>query len=394
MRTFSYIALALIVTWLVFMPYSLAEEVDDFMTVVVTGVGKDSDAALKNALRAAVEQAVGVLVDTETFVENDNLISDKILSLSRGFVSAYRPIGEPQTGEDGLVTVRIKAEVERTALRNRLKDAKVIVEDVDGGSLYAETVTKINAMKSEQEMWQIVPAFLKESKFPESLYGAKIIGKPTYDPEKRKTTVKFEVFVDNGRYNAFVDSLRGVLNTLKAPSKQATVLFDMNKDQKGVITLSRSQGDLSDLIPTDKAGLILSVNPNIPIVNFKWEGFVIDEDTLNEIQPLLGLKECYVRMECLDATGGILHHEDLLVPKLTAIHPAQDKRKPKILICPTFLIGNVIGNVAYTLCDRFPGRHDMCLQGDGRSIEMTVELDFTPEQLRNMAKVQFSFHEK
>ena len=67
------------------------------------------DKALEDALRRAVEQACGTLVSSETRVSNSVLISDKILSQAKGYVSKYDVLLE---GEDkGVVTVRIKAVV-------------------------------------------------------------------------------------------------------------------------------------------------------------------------------------------------------------------------------------------------------------------------------------------
>lgn len=67
------------------------------------------DEALKDAKRNAVQSGLGVLVDNETLVENYRLISDRILTLSTGYVRNFEVI---EKGRDGdLYRVVISAEV-------------------------------------------------------------------------------------------------------------------------------------------------------------------------------------------------------------------------------------------------------------------------------------------
>lgn len=64
------------------------------------------DQALADALRKAVEQGVGTYIDSETQVENFQLLSDRIYSRARGYVSSYRVIHEERTGDLYRVVVR------------------------------------------------------------------------------------------------------------------------------------------------------------------------------------------------------------------------------------------------------------------------------------------------
>ena len=47
------------------------------------------DAAIEDAQKRAVEQAIGILIDSQTQVENYQLISDKILSQTKGYIKRY-----------------------------------------------------------------------------------------------------------------------------------------------------------------------------------------------------------------------------------------------------------------------------------------------------------------
>lgn len=67
------------------------------------------DAALEDAQKRAVEQAIGILIDSQTQVENYQLISDKILAQTKGYIKRYNVTSE--TVDSGLLRVRINAEV-------------------------------------------------------------------------------------------------------------------------------------------------------------------------------------------------------------------------------------------------------------------------------------------
>jgi len=170
-------------------------ETSNTISVVATGVGKDGDAALQNAFRNAVSQAVGVLVSAETLVENDAVVKDKILSFSRGFVESYEPLGEPTT-EDGLVSVRIRAEVKRTDLRDRLQSAGIIKIAVDGRVLAAQATIREDSHADATEM--LVDML---EKFPANLYDISATWR--YDPEIRKVVIEVETKIDTRKYAIF-----------------------------------------------------------------------------------------------------------------------------------------------------------------------------------------------
>jgi hypothetical protein len=67
------------------------------------------DAAIEDAQKRAVEQAIGILIGSQTQVENYQLISDKILSQTKGYIKRYNVSGE--TVDSGLLRVTINVEV-------------------------------------------------------------------------------------------------------------------------------------------------------------------------------------------------------------------------------------------------------------------------------------------
>jgi len=76
------------------------------------------DEAIEDALRNAVEQAVGALLDSETILQNEDLLSDRIYTHSRGYIERYSIIREGNRG--GLYRVSIRALVSKGAIKDNL----------------------------------------------------------------------------------------------------------------------------------------------------------------------------------------------------------------------------------------------------------------------------------
>ena len=74
--------------------------------VQVTGYGKTHELALKDAMRNAVEQTVGIVIGSETLVQNFAMVSDRILTKSLGYVSGYEVLEEKQVGGEWELTIR------------------------------------------------------------------------------------------------------------------------------------------------------------------------------------------------------------------------------------------------------------------------------------------------
>ena len=88
-----------------------------------TDIARDS--ALEDAQKRAVEQAIGILIDSQTQVENYQLISDKILSQTKGYIKKYTVSGEVTEGT--LLRVRINAEVSLGKLGDDLSGIGILL---------------------------------------------------------------------------------------------------------------------------------------------------------------------------------------------------------------------------------------------------------------------------
>ena len=127
---------------------------------------------MQNAFSQAIEQTVGLLVDAETVVKNDQLIRDEVLTYSRGYVEKYEVVKRWQ--EDGLHHATIRAVVARDKLAEKLKGMKIALADVSGD--LAGRQIKFDFKNEEQaaEMFKKALADFDMTK----LTTVEIVGKP------------------------------------------------------------------------------------------------------------------------------------------------------------------------------------------------------------------------
>ena len=84
-------------------------EAEGIATILQGNTDIARDKAIVDAQRKAVEQAVGVLMSSESIVENYDLLSDRILTQSAGYIKSYQVLDEKKDGNE--YRVRIQADI-------------------------------------------------------------------------------------------------------------------------------------------------------------------------------------------------------------------------------------------------------------------------------------------
>ena len=190
----------------------------DTQEVIASGTGHNAEAALGNAYRNAVSQVVGALVIGEILVQNDQIIRDRILTLSNGFVHSYDLLGQ-NTLDDGLVEIRIRARVKRNDVTSHLQQAGVIQLPVDVRGLAAERRTREMTFDDAFAIFEE----LMEG-YPAKLLDISLTSTPVYDRETGQTVIEFAIQLNGGKYAEFTRQLNAILPGLGAvPSGASTI---------------------------------------------------------------------------------------------------------------------------------------------------------------------------
>lgn len=194
--------------------------------VVSSGVGMTPDAATKGALRSAVEMVVGQLVDAETLVANEEIVTDKILTYCGGYVEGFEPIKEPVQGSDSLFSTKIKARVKKTELVEKLRAENVTKAEVSGTSLFAQMTTK---QQQAEDAGAILADDFKE--IPVKFLTVSVATKPDGTPDlilderTHEIGVNIVLQVDTAAYENWMKGLLPKLNVI-ADAKYEALLGD------------------------------------------------------------------------------------------------------------------------------------------------------------------------
>ncbi|MBI2903053.1 MAG: flagellar assembly protein T N-terminal domain-containing protein [Candidatus Methylomirabilis oxyfera] len=134
-----------ILLMLIWAPVASAEMITAEGVVAVTGENMAifREKAIDDALRRAVEQAVGTMVSSDTMTNNFQVVHDKILAQTSGYVKSYQIIKEGRVGQEFRVTVmadvgrdNLQRTLEALGLLHELKEkpkVMVIIEEKVGG---------------------------------------------------------------------------------------------------------------------------------------------------------------------------------------------------------------------------------------------------------------------
>ena len=195
--------------------------------VIAGGVGINAEKALLSALRNAVQQVVGVVVDAETLIKNEKVVKDEILDFSNGFVEKFEKIRE-EKNDDGLYEVTIKATVKRRQLIERLQKAKVFSGKVDGASLFGSAVTE---MEAREKGAKLLEKALIDLNLPYSLLDAEVVNSKPKIIDQTKTHISarwdIKIKVNLARYEKTVAPRLGqVLDEIAVIKEKTPLIHD------------------------------------------------------------------------------------------------------------------------------------------------------------------------
>lgn len=95
-------------------------------SIMAGDVAHARDDAIEDALRNCLENALGLIIKSETIVENFQLIEDNIFSKTQGYVQKYDVIREGKRNEQ-LYEVTVRAVVKMTDLKNDMEGIATII---------------------------------------------------------------------------------------------------------------------------------------------------------------------------------------------------------------------------------------------------------------------------
>ena len=87
-------------------------------------------------MRAAVEQVMGTMVDSESLVKNNELLSDRIYTQTTGYIASYKILSEKADADTNIYSVQVEAVVKEGDLEHDLDSLGILMRRMKMPSLF------------------------------------------------------------------------------------------------------------------------------------------------------------------------------------------------------------------------------------------------------------------
>lgn len=203
---------------------------DDIKVEFGEGHGETSEEALKEAMRDVLQKVVGVYVDSDFRMNNDEIIKDEIIMHSNGFIDHYKKMDEEDDNNGRGKVVTIKAWVKIRDFVNRMKkiapshavkmDGVLIASDVEN-DLGAEGL--INKMFGNiRSLVDLLDVRIEESLRPVVISRTEDVVTLRYVYVIRVSQEKY--------YQKFVPSIKSVLDQIAVSKRDSSSMsFSVTK---------------------------------------------------------------------------------------------------------------------------------------------------------------------
>ena len=264
------------------------------LDIVATGVGSNPQRAQENAFSAAIEQALGVLVDAETIVENDQVVRDQVLKFSRGYVNDFEVLERGDNG--GLHSVRIRAKVAAGELGKKLKAGNIVAREIPGSLLYDELMQELRFAENAREMFRAATVDFR----PDRLLTVTIVDTPPVienDGPNVKLTIAYRLTANVEAWKSIRAELTPLLQSMATKHLNSKYIdHSYSKNEYGFQSQPPIHRD-------DDFTLIWLFKGSTSVAGTTdWDGYTVPEPLRHELYHLARRHEAYqVRLTLIDA---------------------------------------------------------------------------------------------
>lgn len=203
---------------------TLTARADEYIEAVGTGASEEK--AIMQALRSAVQQSVGVFIDAESIIINDDILQEEIFDYSAGFVEDFKRLSI--TNRNGIYEVTVKALVKTDKVQRRIREAIKTTKRIDGQKVFQSASTMLEKQQDARSLLHDVAVEFPEKAVLLDISEPKVLR--TFPDE----TVEIGLNVTFSLAPEFIDRLK---NVVQAVSPKCSPLS----------SLSQVMGDWNDL---------------------------------------------------------------------------------------------------------------------------------------------------
>lgn len=196
--------------------------------VTVTGFGGTPQEALDDAIRTALRQVAGEFVRSDSAVEGDELVQDKVIAHSQGFVERATKIGEPVL-KDGVYRQRVAVKVRKSRVAEVLREPAKSQGQADGVSMYARIKSMRERQASAAELMEVLfdgfPANVMKCEISEGPTELEPGADPSFrvpplGPGQAFVLVKVDLAIDQAKWKEWCRGAREVFTAVAEVSQR------------------------------------------------------------------------------------------------------------------------------------------------------------------------------
>jgi len=196
------------------------------ISVESTGTGPTREKAIDNALIAAVQQAIGVLVVSDITVESNKVVRDIAINYASGVVKEYFV---KQCIDSVRVQCTINAKVSPTAFQQKLLQSSSVTK-VDGENLYAQHLTQKNTIIQRRRLANYYLTQTKKNGFDLRLISVNSIPTTTED-------IKLQLVYEISWNNQFKINLINFLRRIEKDTEGGYENYDKSSNKLDFIVI-------------------------------------------------------------------------------------------------------------------------------------------------------------
>ena len=210
---------------------------EDVVVVDVVGTGATPEAAFDDAVKSALMQVVGTFTKSDTQVENDQVVRDRIISHNQGFIESATKQG-PAKLKSGQFEVAVTVSVRRGKVAEVLTEAAKTEAAVDGDSLYARIKTMRDSKSSAAEILRAVfegfPANVLKCEVAEGPTQVKLTDQAAAEGDVI-VVVKVDIEIDKEKYAIWCKGAKEAFSAIA--TEQKTISW--NPKKAGAVKISK-----------------------------------------------------------------------------------------------------------------------------------------------------------
>jgi len=207
------------------------------IVVITTGTGDTREKAIDNALIAAVQEAIGVLVVSDVTVQDEKILRNIAIMYSEGVVNKYKV---KECKGDLRQTCEVIATVSPSRLQNKFAGSGAVIE-VDGKNLYGQYHTSKNAILQRKKLAEYYLSNIRTHGLEIEITSVKVI--PTADT---KVPIEINYLVTWNR-----EYKKNAIAFFKKLEKETNGRFELYSD-KNKHTYMLTYGDGMSFVRNDK----------------------------------------------------------------------------------------------------------------------------------------------